>query len=328
LPFIEQRMRSLFMAKRLFISLLITVLWCVIDLSCIAAASMTSTPDDPQVLAREEPWQGAGDRLAQNSWFKEGALFLFLMILLAAGALVYSFQRARAGKSFYIRPIPGLNAVEEAVGCATELGKPIFYCSGVAPLSCPGVLASLIILGWVAEKTARYGAQLTYPVNNALNLTAGQEIVKESYLRAGKPEQYDEDMVYFISGEQFAYAAAVCGVMERERPAANFFFGSFWSEALILTESGATTNAIQIAATDSEHQLPFMVATCDHVIIGEEFFAASAYLSDDPQVKASLKAQDIVKAVLLLLIIAGVTLNTLHEVFGWDVEGFFEFFRR
>ena len=84
-------------------------------------------------------------------------------------------------------------------------------------------------------------------MNNALTLTAGQEIVKEGFLRAGRPERYHDDMVYFISGEQFAYAAAVCGVMERERPAANFFFGSFWSETLVLTESGAATGAQECA---------------------------------------------------------------------------------
>ncbi len=148
--------------------------------------------------------------------------------------------------------------------------------------------------------------------------------MKESFLRAGRPELYHDDMVYFISGEQFAYAAAVCGLMERERTAANFFFGSFWSETLILTESGAATGAMQIAATDTEHQIPFMVATCDYVIIGEEFYAASAYLSKDRVLKGSLKAQDLVKAVLVLLILFGAVLSTLHA-FGWvDGEWFFK----
>ena len=184
----------------------------------------------------------------------------------------------------------------------------------MADIRCPGVLASLTVLGWVSEKVARYGATLTYPVNQALNLTAGQEIVKESYLRAGKPEQYHDDIVYFISGEQFAYAAAVCGVMERERTAANFFFGSFWSEGLVLFESGASTGAMQIGATDMEHQIPFMVATCDYVIIGEEFYAASAYLSQDPNIKGSLKAQDVIKVVIIFLILLGLAGYTMAEV--------------
>jgi hypothetical protein len=260
-------------------------------------------------------------------WFKPGALFTCTMSLLVILVVFLFLYLARRGRSMFIRSIPGLKAVEEAIGRATEMGKPILYCSGVADLRCPGVLASLTVLGWVAEKVATYGAALTYPVNNALNLTAGQEIVKESYLRAGRPELYKDDMVFFISGEQFAYAAAVCGLMEREQTAAHLFFGSFWSETLVLTESGAATGAMQIAATDSEHQIPFMVATCDYVIIGEEFYAASAYLSQDPTLKGSLKAQDLVKAVIILLILLGVILATLERAFDMNISWFFDFWR-
>ena len=260
-------------------------------------------------------------------WFEPGSEVTLAMCLLVIGIMVFFLFRARSGKAMYIRPIPGLKAVEEAIGRATEMGKPVLYCSGVADIRCPGVLASLTVLGWVSEQIARYGCGLTYPVNNPLTLTAGQEIVKESFMRAGKPELYHDDLVYFISGEQFAYAAAVCGVMERERPAANFFFGSFWSETLILTESGAATGAMQIAATDTEHQIPFLVATCDYVIIGEEFYAASAYLSQDANIKGSLKAQDWIKAVLVLLILAGVILATLEGFAGLDMDWFFSFFR-
>ena len=265
-----------------------------------------------------------GPARSEGRWFKKGALFTCLLSgLVIVVVLLYLF-RAWRGHDLYIRPIPGLKAVEEAIGRATEMGRPLLYCSGVADLRCPGVLASLTVLSWVAEKVASYGADLTYPVNNALNLTAGQEIVKESFLRAGRPELYHDDMVYFISGEQFAYAAAVCGLMERERTAANFFFGSFWSETLILTESGAATGAMQIAATDTEHQIPFMVATCDYVIIGEEFYAASAYLSRDRVLKGSLKAQDMVKVVLVLLLLFGVVLSTLHALAGVDADWFFK----
>ena len=261
-------------------------------------------------------------------WFKPGACFTGALSAATVLAMLFFLFLAKSGRSMYIRPIPGLQAIEEAIGRAPEMGKPILYCSGVADLRCPGVLASLTVLGWVAEEIARYGAALTYPVNNALSLTAGQEVVKESYLRAGRPEAYQDSIVYFISGEQFAYAAAVCGVMERERPAANFFFGSFWSESLILTESGASTGAMQIAALDTEHQIPFMVATCDYVIIGEEFYAASAYLSPDPGIKGSLKALDLIKLVIVLLILAGVAAYTFKTAIDADFDWFFRFFGR
>ena len=69
----------------------------------------------------------------------------------------------------------------------------------------------------------------------------------------------------------------------------------------------------------------FMVATCDYVIIGEEFYAASAYLSQDQVLKGSLKAQDVVKAVILALIVLGVLFAALERAFDLDLGWFFDF---
>ena len=264
--------------------------------------------------------------LLSAEWFDpdRGPVLVGLLVVLAA--VFFFVRRGRRGETPRIREIPGLTAVEEAVGRATEMGRPLLYTSGVGDIRAPGVLASIGILGWVAELVARHRADLRYPVNNALNLAIGQQVVRDAYLRAGRLEDYRDDMVYFISARQFAYAAAVVGTMERERTAAHLFFGSFWSETLILTESGAATGAMQIAATDSEHQLPFFVATCDHVIIGEELYAASAYLTRDPEIVGTLQGQDFLKALLLVLLLVGTGLATwqalddganLEVVFRW-----------
>ena len=71
---------------------------------------------------------------------------------------------------------------------------------------------------------------------------------------------------FFITSDQFSYTAAVDGIMLRKKPAANFFMGSYFAESLLLTETGASTGAIQIAGTDSDHQLPFFVTTCDYTL--------------------------------------------------------------
>ena len=80
--------------------------------------------------------------------------------------------------------------------------------------------------------------------------------------------------------------------MLREKPAAIFLQGTFYAESLILAETGNSVGAIQIAGTDSEHQLPFFIAACDYTLIGEELYAASAYLSREPMLLGSLRGQD------------------------------------
>ena len=141
-----------------------------------------------------------------------------------------------------------------------------------------------------------------------------QEIVKEAYIAAGRPDAYKDDSNFFITSDQFSYTAAVDGIMLREKPAANFFMGSYFAESLLLTETGASTGAIQIAGTDSDHQLPFFVTTCDYTLIGEELYAASAYLSREPVLVGTLRGQDFGKGFIMSVLVLGTAFATIGVV--------------
>jgi hypothetical protein len=125
-------------------------------------------------------------------------------------------------------------------------------------------------------------------------------------------------MVSYVTDEQFGYVAAVDGVMVRERPATIFLLGAFFAESLILAETGNSVGAIQIAGTARPAQLPFFIAACDFTLIGEELFAASAYLSGEPRQLGSLKGQDVGKAIAMIIIVVGVLAATVAA--AWEVE--------
>ncbi|MCL6466607.1 MAG: hypothetical protein K6T77_07685, partial [candidate division WOR-3 bacterium] len=234
---------------------------------------------------------------------------------------------AKAGRHLFVRRIAGLDAVEEAVGRATEMGKPIVYVPGLGSVADIATIASLNILGEVAKKTAQYDSALLVPNRDPIVYTVAREVVKEAYTRAGRPDAFKPDNIFYVTSEQFAYAAAVDGLMVREKPATNFFLGTFWAESLILAETGATTGAIQIAGTDSVFQLPFFITACDYTLIGEELYAASAYLSREPLLLGSLKGQDMGKLVILVVIFLGSVLLLLSAVpglkFFQEVSNFF-----
>jgi hypothetical protein len=145
-------------------------------------------------------------------------------------------------------------------------------------------------------------------------MTTARETVQEAYLSAGRPDAYQEDRIYYLTDEQFGYVAGVTGFMVREKPAACIYMGAFYAESLILAETGNHIGAIQVAGTAMPSQLPFFVAACDYTLIGEEFFAASAYLSGDPQQLGSLKGQDLGKLLGGGLIIIGVVFATLELI--------------
>ena len=254
--------------------------------------------------------------LGEGTIFVEGARLIFASIILVSITIYYYIDRASSGEDIYLRKIPGLKALEEAVGRATEMGKSVLFVPGIMDLDQVETITGLNLLGHVAEHTAKYETSLNVPVSKAIVMEAGRDICKESYLKAGRPDLYSDDMVHYISDEQFAYAAGVNGIMEREKPAACFYLGKFYAESLILAETGNSIGAIQIAGTGSPSQIPFFVTACDYTLIGEEFFTASAYLSNKPELVGSIKGQDIVKLLVMTVMVLTVVFNGLYQT-GW-----------
>jgi len=241
-------------------------------------------------------------------WFDKDKLPLFIAMMLFTIIMIYYIAQARANKPLYLRPIAGLEAVNEAIGRATEMGRPIIYINGLTGISDIATIAALNILSHVTKRAGQFETRIVVPCYDPVVYTIAREIVKEAYTTIGRPDLFNPDDVYFATDSQFGYAAHVAARMVREQSATNFFMGYYFAESLILSETGASTGAIQVAGTDSVAQLPFFVVTCDYTLIGEELYAASAYLSREPLLTGTIKAQDLAK---LLLVVVMVLLSIL-----------------
>lgn len=249
--------------------------------------------------------------VSSPQWFKKERLNALIVVLVLSLGILFFIQSASKGKELFVRKIAGLEAVDEAIGRATEMGKKVFYVPGIYDMDSMQTVASVTILGHVAKKVAEYEAKLEVPNCYSLVMVACRETVKQAYLNAGKPDNYSDDMIYYITQDQFGYTAAVSGLFVREKPAAIFLQGHFFAESLVLAETGNSIGAIQIAGTAQPAQLPFFVAACDYTLIGEELFAASAYLSKNPKLLGSLKGQDLGKLLMMIAIILGSLLESL-----------------
>lgn len=247
-------------------------------------------------------------------FFDGGRIWLAIITAMVCGAVITFIMLARQGRELKVRPIAGLEAIEEAVGRATEMGRACLFVPGIQDMNDIQTIAGLTILSKVAEQAAEYDCLLETPTSKSLVMTAARETVATAFLKAGRPDAYNNDLIYYVTDEQFAYVSFLTGKMVREKPAACFYLGAFFAESLILAETGNSVGAIQIAGTAQPAQLPFFVAACDYTLIGEEFFAASAYLSGDPDQLGSLKGQDMGKIIVGGLILLGVFLVTMMEV--------------
>ena len=244
-------------------------------------------------------------------WFNRDRGNILILMLIVCGSITWYIERARAGQKLYIRKIAGMDAVTEAVGRATEMGQPVLYIAGIQDMDDVQTVAGLTILGSISKMIAEYETHLLMPTSRSLVMSTARETVKESYLAAGRPDAYRDDSIYYVTDEQFGFVAHVDGLMSRKKPAACFYLGAFFAESLILAETGNSIGAIQVAGTAMPTQLPFFVAACDYTLIGEELFAASAYLSQDEKMLGSLKGQDFGKLIAMIFIVTGGVFSTL-----------------
>ena len=244
--------------------------------------------------------------------FVIGNELTFISIVIACATIEFFIRKAKNGEEIYMRPISAMKAMEEAVGRATEMGNSVLYVPGISGLDEIDTISGVIILGHIAGMTAEYEADLHVPCCVPIVMEAARESCKESYLKKGRPDLYNDSMVHYVTDDQFAYAAGVNGIMLREKPAAVFYQGKFYAESLLLAETGSSIGAIQIAGTGSSSQIPFFVTACDYVLIGEEFYAASAYLSGSPEMIGSIKGQDYVKLLCMIFILVVVILSIFN----------------
>ena len=257
-----------------------------------------------------------GPVLAQSSLFNWPILNLFLAMLVFCGLILYFYKRSKGGTNLFIRRIDGLDALERAVGRAAEMDRKILFVPGIQDVDDPQTIAGLNILHHVAFLAAKIRAALDVPVARGMVLLAGREVVDSAYLAAGRPAEHKPETVHYLTDDQFGYTAGVDGLIVREKPAAIFFQGTFFAEALVMAETGKQSGAMQIGGTAMVNQLPFFITTCDYTLIGEELYAASAYVSRDPGLVGALKGQDMGKLLALAFLLGGTLLATLFSLFN------------
>lgn len=246
------------------------------------------------------------------------ATLAMLLSLLILSFICIQYQKK--GKPIHIRRIAALDAIDQAVGRATETGRPVHFSTGtIATLytdEAPQVLAGLSCLRYIAGLTAKYVTPLIVTVADPSSLPLTEEIVREAYLKEGKANLYDQSMVRHIATEQQAYGAGVQGLFFREKVGANFLIGPIYAESLVIVEAGYRIGAMQVCGSGTKTgATPAFIAVCDYVLLGEEIFAAGAYLSRDPGMLATILAEDLTKFAISGIIILATIVTFFNNVF-------------
>jgi hypothetical protein len=240
-----------------------------------------------------------------TAWKKVVTLLYGLAILIVIYVAIYFATKGRVRP---IRRIAGLDAIDEAVGRAVEMGGTVHWTHGLSISNklfskrSNEIVAGVSILGYVAQLCARLGARLVCTVGTAELLPIVEENLNTAFRAEGKPELFNqEDIKYY---PEQSYTIGGVGVMEGENVKANIFAGAFAHEAIIFAECGYYVGAFQVACVVGT-AYAFLPA-CDYCMIGEELLASGAYLSKDPIQLACFSGQDFGKILAIATIIVGL----------------------
>jgi len=250
---------------------------------------------------------------------KDGTITPFLFLIVIFVFVFATYYAAKKGKKFSIKKkIAAFDAIPEAIGRATEMGRPMHSTSGGSRTESwrgPHVVAGLTLIAYVAEMAARIDIPFYLSVNYPDQIVVGDETLRSAYLKAGHPERYKREYVLYHGDTDSSYSGGMMGFMMRNNVGANFMLGGFGSESLLLAETGNRLGAMQIAGTPTTWQLPFLVTTCDYVMMGDEVYAAGCLVTGDPIETSFVISQDYLKIISIALIILGTIISTLGSNF-------------
>jgi len=244
---------------------------------------------------------------------EQQALMLAILLPFLPLLLILN-RRIREGRKPVLRSIPGYEALSNYVGRATESGRSLHISMGTGGIGTEATaetLAGLAVLEHIATQAAVTGLKPIVTVSDPSLLPAAQDVLQSSYAAHGYLGEYDPTCVRFISTDNVAYAAGVADILEHAEVEANVMVGSFGDEFLLMSEVGARRGIGQVGGTTSPLILPFIYSSVDHALIGEEIFAAGAYLLDKTSHIASLAAQDWLRTATIITIVIGILARTL-----------------
>ena len=238
------------------------------------------------------------------------ALALLLIFLLV---LVIFTSRARGGRRFPLRPIPVYEKIRRFASLATESGQPLHIGMGsgqIGTRATPESLMAITVFDYIAQHAALGNHPIQGTTGNATVLATAQGVLQQARREAGFPERYVGKEIGFYGPDPLAYAAGTFDSLCHEEHLANVLVGQFGAEGLWIAESAHHRDLAQVGGTTEPAAAALMHVGLDESVIGEDVFAAGAYLHK-PDHLGSLAAQDFMRIIIILSITVGVVMTSL-----------------
>jgi len=232
-----------------------------------------------------------------------------LVVGVAGAILLFWFSRRhQGGWNIGSRPIQAFRALQVQSVKAVETGRGTHMSLGRADLGgqgSPASIAALEALDALSMAGARSNTAPLATVGDGTVLLAAQDSLRKAHGDAGREQDYSSDMAQFVAGRDFAmgYAAGVSAEINRGDFGGSVLLGRFGTELAIMTEAGERRQLDQVIGSDDPQAMAIGVVVSDKVLIGEELFVAGAYMQPKPAFLAGLQLQDVLRAIVILIVL-------------------------
>jgi hypothetical protein len=252
-------------------------------------------------------------------------VFVLLLVVIAITLTWLHHARVMHGHVPTKRPIEALQALRYAMSRGAETGHPLHIAPGAGMLGAgegtragsAAMIAGLLSSERIATEAALNGIPLMLSTSDAAAYLALRGTIRQAYQAAGQAQDFDPARVQLLAHhDDMAYATGVTTLYGRQQLEASVMLGSFGQEFLLIGEDGARRNLPQIVGSASSTALPLMMLSTPSTLIGEELYAAEAYLTSEPSAQARLLTQDTLRTLLIILIIGGFIYGLLQPVLG------------
>lgn len=231
-----------------------------------------------------------------------------LGILISSAALLLIITIWKRKSPAKLREIPAFTRLYRALGLSVEDGTRLHVSLGHGSLleaRGGSALAGLAMLRIIAERTSVSDKPAVASAGDAALGLLTQDTLQAGYQAAGVDELYVPTIGRVTGLSPFGYAAGAMHISQNEDISANIMVGHFSSEVALLAEASDRENVTMIGASDNLTGQAVLFANTQDVLIGEELFAAGAYLNAGASHAASLTVQDILRWLVIAALLGG-----------------------
>lgn len=235
-------------------------------------------------------------------------------ILIFFGLILFFTVAKREHPEEKLRSITAFRRLRRAIGLAVESGSGLHISIGRGNLT--GAESSVAFVGLSALESLIRSAStgdnppLATTGDSALAILA-RDTLSSTYHDIGISEQYQATSGQLAGMTPFSYAAGTLVPIQDEKITTHILIGHFGNEVALITDATERSGDLTLTGTDNLPAQAILYATAQEPLIGEEVYASGAYLRAGQMHFASLRAQDILRWVLIVIILAGVVLKIL-----------------